>query len=229
MAQQSSVQQEAVEERRLAMTYEEFLAWSDEDVHAEWVDGEVIVFMPPSIRHQEIIGFLYGLLSLYIQVFDLGKVLFAPCEMRAIPGGPAREPDLLYVARERLDRVDAQRVTGPADLVIEVVSDTSLARDRAVKFYEYQEAGVREYWIIDPRFGLERVDFFQLNAQGKYVPALPDAAGRYYVAVLPGFWIDPNWFWQDPLPKPLTLLKVIAPQALDRLLSTSTDGSGETA
>lgn len=39
------------QEQRLRMSYEEFLAWADEDVHAEWVDGEAIVFMPPKDIH----------------------------------------------------------------------------------------------------------------------------------------------------------------------------------
>ena len=44
------------------MTYEEWLAWADEDTHAEWVDGKVIEFMPGTDRHQAIIGFLHVLL-----------------------------------------------------------------------------------------------------------------------------------------------------------------------
>jgi Uma2 family endonuclease len=72
-----------VAERRLAMTYEEFLAWADEDVRAEWVDGEVIVFMPASYRHQAVTGFFYTLLSLFVRAFGLGEVSIAPLEMRA--------------------------------------------------------------------------------------------------------------------------------------------------
>jgi Uma2 family endonuclease len=196
------------------MSYEEFLAWADEDVHAEWVDGEVIVFMPPSQKHQAIIGFLLTLLSAYADLFDLGVVLAAPFEMRLRTDGPSREPDLLFVTREHLDRLSAERLAGPADLVIEVVSDSSVARDRVDKFYEYQEAGVREYWIFDPRLGKERADFYHLTAQGKYQAVLPDADGRYHAAVLPGFWLHPDWLWQKPLPNVVTTLAAIAPQAL---------------
>jgi Uma2 family endonuclease len=60
--------------------------------------------------------------------------------MRATPDGPARQPDLLFVAREHLDRLTETRLSGPADFVVEVVSDDSVARDRADKFYEYQAA-----------------------------------------------------------------------------------------
>ncbi len=201
-------------EHRLAMSYEDYLAWADEDTHAEWVDGEVIVFMPPTDRHQDIIGFLDTLLRLFTELFDLGVVRVAPFEMRARPGGPAREPDLLFVAREHLDRLTPRRLAGPADLVVEVVSPDSATRDRTEKFAEYQAMGVREYWIFDPRSGQEGAFFYRLTADGAYEPIPPDADGRYHSTVLPGFWLRPDWLWQEPLPGALTTLAAIAPDAL---------------
>jgi len=207
-------------EKRLKMSYEEFLAWSGEDTHAEWVDGEVVVFMPPKDRHQAIVGFLHIVLSLFANLFNLGVVRVAPFEMRVRPDGPAREPDLLFIARDHLDRLTPERLEGPADLVVEVISDDSVARDRADKFYEYQEAGVREYWLIDPRPDKERADFYQLTPEGRFQAALPDADGRYHAAVLPDFWFRPDWLWQETLPDPLTALAEIrglSPQAIQTL------------
>lgn len=213
MAQQSIAQPEAAAERRLAMTYEEFLAWSDEDVHAEWVDGEVIVFMPPKRIHQRLVLFLSNLVAQYARRFDLGEVLIAPFEMRILDGRVTREPDLLFVAREHAERLSDDRLDGPADLIIEIVSESSLTRDRVEKFYEYQEAGVPEYIFIDPRPGKERIDFFRLDQHGTYLPVAPDAAGRYPSAVLPGFWLQSDWLWQDPLPDVGALVENMTPQA----------------
>lgn len=201
-------------EQRLRMSYEEFLDWSGEDAHADWVDGEVIVFLPPKTIHQRIVGLLSALLSVYARSFVLGEVLTAPFEMRLWIGRSSREPDILFVAREHQDRLTEDRLEGPADLVIELVSDSSVARDRADKFYEYQEAGVREYWIIDPRPPTQRADFYRLMPDGRYQAVLPDEQGRYHATVLAGFWLDPSWLWQEPLPAPLTLLGPIAPQVL---------------
>jgi Uma2 family endonuclease len=206
-----TAQAQPVQERRLKMSYDEYLAWEDEGAHGEWVDGEVIVFMPPTILHQLLSGFLYTLLSSYARRLNLGLVIAAPVEMQLFPGRLSREPDLLFVAREHLDRLTPERLVGPADLAVEIISDSSVARDRAEKFYEYEEAGVPEYWIIDPRPGRQRVDFYRLTAQGKYQAVLPDADGRYHAAALPGFWLDPAWLWQEPLPDPLDVLASVAP------------------
>ncbi|HEY8599050.1 MAG TPA: Uma2 family endonuclease [Thermomicrobiales bacterium] len=207
------------EEQRLPMSYDEFLAWADEDVHAEWANGEVIVFMPPSTKHQLVSGFLSTLLLLFARAFNLGEVLTAPIEMRAKPDGAAREPDILFLKTAHRERLTAQRLLGPADLVVEVVSSESVRRDRDDKFYEYEQAGITEYLIIDPRAGKERVDFYRLAEGGKYLAILPDREGRYHSTILPGFWFHPDWFWQEAMPDPLLTLAQIAPEALTAVLA----------
>jgi Uma2 family endonuclease len=219
MAMPSPEQQPSVapttQSQRLRMSYEEFLAWADEDVHAEWVDGEVIVQMPPKEPHQRVVAFLMSLMTLFIQLYKLGRVLPAPFEMRAIPDGSAREPDLIFIAREHLDRLSQERLSGPADLVVEVISDDSVARDRADKFYEYQEAGVREYWILDSRPGRERTDFYVLDERGRYRPVPPEADGRYHSTVLSGFWLQVDWVTSAEPPAVLTALaQIVGPQKL---------------
>ncbi|NJN65536.1 MAG: Uma2 family endonuclease [Chloroflexaceae bacterium] len=204
-----------VGEQRFRMSYEEFLAWSDEDTHAEWVNGEVMVFMPPVERHQAVAGFLYSLISLFTDWFDLGVVRFAPFEMRHLPGRSSREPDLLFLAREHLSRLTPERLEGPADLVVEIISPSSAFRDRVEKFAEYQEAGVPEYWTIDPRPTHQQATFYQCSAAGRYEEVGTDAAGRYHALVLPGFWLDPAWLWQEPLPNPTTMF--LAPEAVQSL------------
>ena len=197
-------------ETRLKMTYDEFLAWSQEHPQAEWVDGEVIVFKPPTSRHQEVGGFVLVLLYVYASFYRLGTVLPAPTEMKLGPDGPAREPDILFVKRENLDRLTEHRLQGPADLVVEVISTESVGRDRSDKFYEYQAAGIPEYWLFDPRPGLERADFWTLDAAGRYRPVLTDEQGVYRSTVLPGFWLRVDWLWADELPDPQQTFAQIA-------------------
>jgi Uma2 family endonuclease len=142
--------------------------------------------------------------------------------MRATPDGPAREPDLIFVAREHLDRLSQERLSGPADLVVEVISDDSVARDRADKFYEYQEAGVREYWILDSRPGRERTDFYVLDDRGRYRPVPPASDGRYHSTVLPGFWLQVDWVTSVEPPAVLTALaQIVGPQKLVEAIEAS--------
>lgn len=189
------------------MTYEEFLAWADEDTHAEWVDGSVVMPSPASLRHQEIQKFLGMLLSLFVDATSLGKVIEAPFQMRV--GNSGREPDLLFVATPHLDRLKNTYLDGPGDLVIEIVSPESGGRDRGDKFYEYREAGIPEYWLIDPQ--TREADFYHLDTQGHYQLISPGADGMYHSHVLNGFWLDVNWLWQDPLPNYIKLMKQIDP------------------
>ncbi len=207
--------------RRLRMSYEEFLAWSGEDTHAEWEDGEVIVFMPPKDRHQDLVRFLAVLMDLFVQFYRLGTVRFAPFEMKLGPDGPSREPDILFVAAEHAGRLTEERLEGPADLVVEVVSEESAARDRVTKFHEYQQAGVREYWVIDSRPGRHDAHFWVLE-EGSYRPGHVDQNGLYRSAVLPGFWLRLQWLQAEQLPDTLACFaEIVGPdrlvEALQRL------------
>lgn len=199
-------------EQTTPMTYEAFLDWSgNEGARGEWVNGEVIVFMPPTILHADLAGFLYTLLSLFARRRGLGRLFVEQVEMK-LPGTSAsRRPDVLFVAQAHLARLTPFRLNGPADLVVEIVSDDSVTRDRVDKFREYEAAGVPEYWLHDLRPGQRRSDFYRLTANGRYETIDPDPAGRVHSAVLSGFWLRPSWLLEGPLPDPLACLREIAP------------------
>jgi Uma2 family endonuclease len=184
------------------MSYEDFLKAYD-GVHAEWVGGKALVMSPASERHQKISVFLTTLLNLFALRRGLGVIYSAPLQMRLSPDTPGREPDLLFVASEHRDRLRAAHLEGPADLVIEIISPESRVRDRGEKFYEYEQGGVREYWLIDPL--REEVDLYRLDERGVYKPVLTDPR-RLENDVMPGMWIDPAWLWSDPLPDPWHVL-----------------------
>jgi len=80
--------------------------------------------------------------------------------------------------------------------VVEIVSPESAGRDRGEKFYEYEQAGIPEYWLVDP--SREEAEFYQLDAQGHYHLILPDAEGIYRSRVLRDFWLRVTWLWQPP-------------------------------
>ena len=187
------------------MSYAEFLDWCDEDTLAEWVDGEVIMASPASAVHQTLAGFLLNFLGTYAEQRELGQAIAAPFQMKTGPELPGREPDLLFIARENLGRLEGVYLDGPADLVIEVVARGSRLRDRGEKLAEYEMGGVREYWVIDPEE--QRADFHVLAADGRYERRRTDEDGIHPCEVITGFRLREAWLWQQPLPKALSALK----------------------
>lgn len=180
------------------VSWEQFLDWLDEDVRAEWVDGEVFVMSPSSLPHQLVMLFLARVLAAFIEAKELGVLLLPPFLMR-LPNRPSgREPDLMFIANQHADRVQNTYLDGPADLVVEIVSPDSDARDRGEKFVEYEQASIPEYWVIDPR--RRQAYFYQLTTEAGYDLGQLDAEGVYRSAVLAGFWLRPAWLWQRPLP-----------------------------
>ena len=117
----------------------------------------------------------------------------AEWEVRIRPGRSSREPDILFIANKNLDRLSEDRFVGPPDLIVEIVSADSTQHDRRDKFNEYHEAGVPEYWIIDPRRNKQRADFYILNKQGQYDLFATEENKRMESHILPGFWLKPEW------------------------------------
>ena len=177
------------------MTYEEYLAWSGEDTRGEWVNGEVIQFMPPKALHQNLAGFLYTLLTFFVKMFKLGYVGIAPLEVR-LSADISREPDVFFVTKSRMNIVNDDRVDGVPDLIVEVVSKDSAQRDREDKFDEYEAAGVREYWIIDNRPRREQADFYGLNENGVF-QRIELVNGIFRSEVVKDFWLRIDWLWQS--------------------------------
>lgn len=178
------------------MTFEQFLDWCDEDTFAEWVDGEVVPMSPVGLEHQYAVVFLIRLLDLYAHIKEAGVVLHEPFQMRLSQS--SRAPDVLFVSNANLSRLKQNYLDGAADLVVEVISPGSRARDRGEKFYEYESAGVREYWLVDPE--RRQVEFYQLDENGVYQTVLPDASGIYHSKALDGLWIKVEWLWSRPAP-----------------------------
>lgn len=192
----------------LPQSFEEWLTWDYEGGLTEWVDGEVKIYMSASGTHQNVIEFLAALLRMFVQLTGAGTVRTAPYAMRIKPGGNAREPGMLFVSTANLARITNAFLDGPADLVVEVISDSSVLEDRDVKFVEYEQGGVREYWILDPRPNRMRADFYVLDEAGRYQP-VPLAPGRIYRStVVSDFWINIDWMW-DEKANPLTALAEI--------------------
>jgi Uma2 family endonuclease len=174
------------------MTSEEFFRDAPEDRKAELIDGVMVVPSPPLEVHEKLFAFLFRLLGDFVEEHDLGEVRGSrtPVELDV---DQAPEPDILFVARERLDILQPKGVFGAPDLVVEILSAGTARTDRGPKFRAYQRAGVRELWLLDP-CGPAGTEFFQRQGR-RFVPVQPDANGLMRSSAVPGFWIDVNWLW----------------------------------
>jgi Uma2 family endonuclease len=155
-------------------------------------------------------------MRVFVEQRDLGVVLSAPFQMKLERG---REPDLLFVAQEHLERLKETYLDGPADLVVEIVSPgpDSVERDRGKKFYEYAQGGVPEYWLIDPQ--ARWAEFYRLTEE-HYRPAFSGEEGVYRSEALPGFWLRVKWLWQEPLPDTeMTLWEILGHESVLRRLA----------
>jgi len=189
---------------RVKMSEREFVEWCSEEVRAEWVDGEVIVMSPDNIWHNQLAGFLYVLISEVAAARDAGVVLIENIQIRFLKLRRRRQPDIIFIAKERQHIIKTTYIEGPPDLVVEIVSPDSPERDYREKYLEYEAAGVPEYWIVDSLY--ERFVAYALGQNKRYAP-LPEQQGRIASKVLPGLYVKPAWLWQHPLPNCLAVLR----------------------
>ncbi len=205
-------QPDAIAEPRLrprsTMTEAEFVRWCDEDTRAEWVDGEVVVASPATVTHVRLAKFLLQLIDAFAVRHALGEVLGPELQVRL--GSPPRRrvPDLLFISSERLGILTPTHVEGAPDLAVEIVSSDSVARDWRDKYVEYEAAGVREYWVIDPM--AQHMEAYALEPGQRY-RQIPETEGTIYSTILPGFYVKPAWLWQNPLPRVSELMEELGP------------------
>ncbi len=129
-------------------TEEQYLALTNQTNHLiEFSDGAIEVLPMPTSRHQVMLLLLYELFRAMIQRAG-GKILVAPLRLLVRPG-KFREPDILMLRDAKDPRYQDAFWLG-ADLVVEIVSPDRPERDTEEKPRDYAEAGIPEYWIVNP-------------------------------------------------------------------------------
>lgn len=186
------------------MTEREFVEWVDEKTWAEWVDGEVIVMPPVSIANDRLEGWLRTILMLVAEQGDVGTVTGPEFTVRFGRQRRRRVPDLSFVARAREAILQQNHIEGAPDLIIELVSPESVVRDWREKYLDYERAGVREYWVIDP--ANRRMEVYRLARNGKY-QLVEEVEGKIGSEVLRGFYLRPKWVLGSRPPSLVSVLR----------------------
>jgi Uma2 family endonuclease len=173
----------------------------------EYVGGNIIKMSPVSARHDALVAYFRQLFDAYFELNPVGQVHFQPFVMRLEGTKSFREPDIQIILNENPGELTDTAMIGPADLCIEIVSPESVMCDYGEKFLEYEKAGVREYWIIDPI--RERCQFNRLNENGVYAAILPDETGIIDTPLLPRLAFSVPTLWQEELPGIFTVVQAV--------------------
>jgi Uma2 family endonuclease len=156
------------------ITVDEFCEYVSDECHAELVDGVIQILTPPNDAHEALFVWLITVLGIYIEVRGLGQLRGGRSTVQ-ISRTSARQPDLLFFRKDRLDQMSATGLHGTPDLVIEIVDSARARREAVRKQSRYEEIGVAELLVVDlPRRELRH---FVLE-DGELRPVDVDPAGE---------------------------------------------------
>jgi Uma2 family endonuclease len=139
-------------EARAPVRYKADYIWEtpDDGNRYEVIDGVLYVTPPPSWLHQRGLSQLHIRVGRHVYDNDLGELVEAPVGV-VLDEHSGLQPDIVYISRERLAIIAERGVEGAPDLVVEMLSPSTRARDRGVKMRRYAAAEVHYFWIGDPR------------------------------------------------------------------------------
>jgi len=156
----------------------------------------------PTSRHQHTVSVLHGTLFHFLKG-KVCKVFPSPFDVvlptsDEIPNTIV-QPDITVICDP--SKIKEQGCVGAPDLIVEVISKSSVTRDLHEKFTVYEEAGVSEYWVVHPYD--RSLIIFLLNDKGVYQPSKPLTKGDIAVSnVIAGFSLDLNELFTDVAEEP---------------------------
>lgn len=171
----------AAERERRRQFYERL----PDGVKWEFINGEIVMHSPDMVRHMAVRGRLERLLSSYADARGLGVVL-AEKGLCSFPRNDFM-PDVVFFGPEKAATLEPRQLRLPVpDFACEILSDSTAARDRGIKFRDYEAHGVGEYWIVDAE--AETLEQFLLRDTA-YALELKSGSGQIRSRVVAGFEI----------------------------------------
>jgi len=168
------------------LTYDDFLLFPDDGMRHELIDGEHFVTPSPNTKHQSVSVTLTMLIAGWLEANPIGRVYHAPFDV-VFSRFDIVEPDLLYVSNDRAaDVLTPQHVQGAPDLVIEIGSPGTRARDETKKRALYEREGVSEYWFVDPEIDVVRIYRRSGNQFARVMELSREASDILTTPLLPG-------------------------------------------
>lgn len=131
--------------------YKDFLRLPEDGNRYEIIRGTLYMSPAPSFAHQNAISNLCFHLKAFTRPNKLGLVLVAPFEIHFDEDTRPVQPDIVYIPKDKISS-SAKYYEGSPELVVEVLSPSSRRYDMSIKLDIYEQFGVREHWIVDPKF-----------------------------------------------------------------------------
>lgn len=170
------------------LTYDDLLLLPDDGRRHEIIDGEHVVTAAPNVRHQVVVGRLFGEIYVYLKARPgTGMLLAAPTDV-VLSRHDVVEPDLLFVAADQMAVVTAANLQGAPTLAVEVLSPSTRQRDAQTKRRLFARTGVREYWLVDPE--LDTVQVYRGSEDGAFGRAAELSAEDDHTLTTP---LLPGW------------------------------------
>lgn len=170
--------------RERKYTADDYRATPEGPPWIQLIDGKFYVSEAPTTFHQSISGKLYLALAIWAERTGAGVVYYAPVDVY-LSDHDVVQPDLLFVAKEKMDIFQRGRVYGAPDLVVEILSPSTVALDTVKKRALYARVGVREMWVVDPKS--RKIHIYRLR-EGSLDPIWTGGEGETLTSpVLPGF------------------------------------------
>lgn len=170
------------EQIKTRMTAKEFLQLPETNLPLQLLDGEVIEMNAPTLPHQDVVGNTFVLFKLKARELG-GKAYVAPVDVY-FDELNMPQPDVIWLASDsKCQMIGDARLSGPPDLIAEVLSPTTAHIDRKKKFRLYEKYGVREYWLVEPRDQL--IEVFQLQ-EGRFELLDAYGVGETFLSLLIG-------------------------------------------
>ncbi len=173
----------------LRMSAAEYLALGETQIRYELIDGVVVMSPSPTAQHQQLIMEIAYQIAAFLDQSPVGRV-FPELDINlraALNREVVYRPDVVYVSKERADIIQ-KHVMGAPDVLVEIISPDSRQYDSVTKKNDYEAAGVREYWLIDP---LESKMTFFIRQGDKFVESVPQG-DTFASTAIPGFMLDLN-------------------------------------
>jgi Uma2 family endonuclease len=153
-----------------------------EDKRYEILDGELCVVPAPNVKHQRVSRNLEMALHQFLKASELGEVFNAPFDV-VLSEENIVQPDILFIRKEHYRIICEANVRGTPDLVVEILSKGTRAKDTGMKKKTYARFGVQEYWIVDPES--ETVEVLLWNESGYVSAGICGKSGRLSSPLFP--------------------------------------------